>query len=476
MNACAYAAPCRFTSRLDRRKTTLCGIGSGVVVSGEQQFGHAPQEVESIRRTRQWRKEGAVGNFRARTKKALRGGPTRDKRLVGRVAGAMAIGFLLSQIVFPSFAQTGDGVTPPDPSVGADVPLSYFGPMPSETLGMDQERLVGPLQLLRSGKLDEKKGTIELPLYRGQLRDGRSVWFILTDTTDQPNANALGLNHAAKLAYSDVGDAVREGHLEADTSITFDAGTVDFGPQRTIVPGAAPNFFPPKTARPGSVADAAYSPLVRLDNAGGHIYNAPMVAFDVKEDQIRFCKGGVDHSLVHDRVVRICPDGNGGGTATIDLTTIFSFAKPSQYMSTEASDPVVAALDAGTFAPALGDVQVGRDDSAFSAVERLFPIANGPTGKNNPQRQGLSSALADGLDPLSVIGGLPTVALDYSPLWDLNLAEWTPEAIRRGYRARVIDEFQLLELVSRGWITGPEGADFGSTGIVVNCPIVTRLL
>jgi len=77
---------------------------------------------------------------------------------------------------------------------------------------------------------------------------------------------------------------------------------------------------------------------------------------------------------------------------------------------------------------------------------------------------------------LNVIGGVPTVALDYSPLWDLNLAEWTPEAIRRGYRARVIDEFQLLDLVRKGWITGPDGARFGSTGIVVNCPIVHRFL
>lgn len=101
------------------------------------------------------------------------------------------------------------------------------------------------------------------------------------------------LNHAAKMTYSDIGGAVRVGHLEADTSVTFDGGAVDFSPQRTLVPGAAPNFFPPKTAPPGSVGDAAYSPLVRLENAGNHIYNAPVVAFDVKESQIRFCKGGV---------------------------------------------------------------------------------------------------------------------------------------------------------------------------------------
>jgi len=186
---------------------------------------------------------------------------------------------------------------------------------------------------------------------------------------------------------------------------------------------------------------------------------------------------------VHDRIAKICPDGNGGGTVTIKLTPIYSFARPSLYMSMDASDPVVAALDAGTLAPSLSDIGVGRDDGAFSAVERLFVIANGPMGKDNPQRQGLNSALgdgplADGRDrpPLNVIGGIPTVATDYSPVWDLNLGEWTKDAISKGYRARVFEEFAILGLVQQGFITGPMGKKFGSTGIVVNCPIVFRFL
>jgi len=145
-------------------------------------------------------------------------------------------------------------------------------------------------------------------------------------------------------------------------------------------------------------------------------------------------------------------------------------------MSTEASDPMVAALDQATHAPALADVPTGRDDSAFSAIERLFVTVSGPTGADNPQRQGLASALLDGLPPLHVVGGLPTIALDYSPLWDLNLGEWTPAAIDAGYRARVIDEFQVLALVRDGWITGPGGVPYGSTGIVVDCLIVARFL
>ena len=104
-------------------------------------------------------------------------------------------------------------------------------------------------------------------------------------------------------------------------------------------------------------------------------------------------------------------------------------------------------------------------------------MINGPTGKRNPypQRQSLNGALVGKLDP-HVIGGIPTLALDYSPLWDINLGRWTFDAVRRGYRSRLIDEFQLLELVEGGHITGPGGAPYGSTGVVVNCPIVARLL
>jgi hypothetical protein len=38
----------------------------------------------------------------------------------------------------------------------------------------------------------------------------------------------------------------------------------------------------------------------------------------------------------------------------------------------------------------------------------------------------------------------------------------------------MIDEFQYLRMVELGHITGPDGKPFGSTGIVVNCPIVMR--
>jgi hypothetical protein len=75
-----------------------------------------------------------------------------------------------------------------------------------------------------------------------------------------------------------------------------------------------------------------------------------------------------------------------------------------------------------------------------------------------------------------VLGGIPTIATDDSPVRDFNLVEWTQDAIAKGNRSRVNEEFQILGLVSRGFVTGPGGTPFGSSGIVVNCPIVQRLV
>lgn len=388
-----------------------------------------------------------------------------NKHIVKKSFIVMIVALTLVAGVTPILAQ-GPDVAPAPPSIGADIPVTYFGPAPSQV----QPELIGPYQLLKAGTIDVDNATITLPLYRGQLASGEAVWFILTDTNDEANAAALGLNFSAKLTYSDVGNAVRPAHQEADGSITFEHGAVDFSPERSVTPGEAPNFFPPAAFQPGSVGDEFYSPLAKI---GNYIYNAPVVAFNVEADALNFCEGSADHSLLHDKVVAICPED---GTVTLALTTGFSFARPVLYLSTDANVDVAAAMEGATYAPALADVIVGRDDSAFSAVERIFAFANGPAGNGNPQRQGFNSALSGEGSPLNVLGGIPTIATDYSPLWDLNLGEWTQEAIDNGYRSRLTEEFAILGFVENGWVTGPGGASFGSTGIIVNCPIAFRFL
>ena len=363
----------------------------------------------------------------------------------------------------------GCAINPAAPSVGADVPITYFAPPPS----VSDPKLVGPLQLLTAGTLDANAGTLRLPLYQGRMRDGRAVWYVLTDTTDEGNAKALGLNFSPKLNFAATGRGVRTATLEKGGVLIFEQGTVDFAPARRVVPGPAASPFPPVEFQPGSTGDRDYTPLVRITNAGGHIYNAPIIAFGATAAQITFPNGNPDYTRVHDKVLKIDP---AAGTVTLLLIPGFSFAKPVLYLSMDASARLPAAMEGVTMAPGMTDIDVGNDDSAFSAVERLFAFINGPRGCGNPHRQGFESALVDGRSPLNVLGGIPFVANDYSPLWDVNLGEWTGAAINAGYRARLTEEFQILSFAANGFITGPGGMPYGSAGFIVNCPIVFRFL
>lgn len=369
--------------------------------------------------------------------------------------------------------EVGCRAEPSSPSIGADVPESYFGPAPSTV----NPSLVGPLQLLTSGPLDSRARTITMPLYRGEMAgNGEDVWYILTDTTDEGNAAALGLNFAPKLNYAATGRGVRNATLMRDGLLVFDAGRVDFSPERQVVPGGPGlQAFPPLVAEPGSVGDEIYTPLVRIRNAGGHVYNAPVIAMGVSAEELAMAAapGNVDRSVVHNKVVSIDMQAE---TVTMGLTAGFSFGRPVLYLSTDTSSPDTAALEGATYAPGLQDIEVGNDDSAFSAVERIFVFANGVLDCESPHRQGLAAAINDGETPFNVLGGIPTIATDYSPLWDVNLGVWTQRAITQGVRARLIDEFQILSFAEFGFLTGPGGAPYGSVGAIVNCPIVFRFL
>ena len=378
---------------------------------------------------------------------------------------------LLAMASGASFAQPSPGPFGPGPgcnlfpapaSVGASVGLSYFGPPPSST----NPSQVGPVQLLKSGVVDDQKGTVTLPLYRGTLAGQKSVWYILTDVNDPELADLLGINYSAKLNFASNGS--RAGSFDAQNNINFSAGTVDFSPGRNVVPGTN-NPFPPNSAQAGSVGDANYSPLVRIGNL---IYNAPMIAYGVEANDINFPAGGVDYSKVHDEVVAIDPYKM---TVTLQLVNGFSFGRPIWYISMDASDPVVAAIEGATYSPLMAKLQTGGDDSFSSPVERLFIAINGAMDCNNPMRQGLYAAIIDGHRPNNTFGGIPTIAPDYSPMWNGNLYEWTQDAIARGFRGQLREEFQILTYVQDGLITGPNGTPFGDSHFIVNCPPVQRL-
>ena len=96
-------------------------------------------------------------------------------------------------------------------------------------------------------------------------------------------------------------------------------------------------------------------------------------------------------------------------------------------------------------------------------------------GSDNPQRQGLFATLTDGYRPNNTFGGIPTIATDYSPVWDGQLYEWTQDAVNKGYRGLLTEEFRILSLARAGYITGLNGAPFGSAGFVIVCGVAARL-
>jgi hypothetical protein len=155
---------------------------------------------------------------------------------------------------------------------------------------------VGPVQLLKTGPVDVAKGTITIPLYLGHLKNGKNVWYILTDVDDADVAAALGLNFSAKMTF--MANAARTANLDLNGDLVFDRGAVDFSPVRSITAGPVGQEFPPAAFQPGAVGDADYSPFVQIVNAGGAIYNAPIVAFDVNASDISFPNGNVDYSAL----------------------------------------------------------------------------------------------------------------------------------------------------------------------------------
>jgi hypothetical protein len=84
--------------------------------------------------------------------------------------------------------------------------------------------------------VDVAHGTITIPLYLGHLKgSGKNVWYVLTDVDDPNVAAELGLNFSAKLTFAS--HSARTGNLDANGNIVFDAGTVNFKPERKIIPG-----------------------------------------------------------------------------------------------------------------------------------------------------------------------------------------------------------------------------------------------
>jgi hypothetical protein len=304
--------------------------------------------------------------------------------------------------------------------------------------------------LLTSGVEDTTNDTITLPLYQG--RSGtETFWYVITEASSRDTARGRGVNWSPKLLNAVGTKAVQPGRFVGGLLELSPQGTVDFSPQRVVVPGST--GFPPAQLQPGSVGQANYTPLVRLSN--GVVLNASHVA---------------NSTGVSDKVVSI---NYTTRRVTLKETEGFYNGKEVYYVSLDASAPDAAALEGVTYAPNLNAAPRAGSNARNSARSGLALFINGQTGVNNSERQGLTSALLGEGDPLNVLQTFPEDQ-DYSPLWDVHPTIWTARAVANRQNT-LQDKFEdIVQLARNGSVTGPDGAAWGPGNFIVNCPAVSK--
>lgn len=334
-------------------------------------------------------------------------------------------------------------------------------------------------------RVDLSRNIATVPLYEGRVR-GQTVWFVLMDASDEASAREFGLNFAPRLANASNGCPACVQTVRVNNGIVDFTAGVDFSPARILVPG--PRLFPPLTAQPGSVAQTGYSDLARVEGSSV-VFNAPIVAtgtgpFDV-----------ITHSNTLDRVMSI-----DIARRTVDLLFIraFSHGRDIFYFSFGSSGGVSAVFERGTFVPVLSGLPFqNASEHPRGARGAIFAFANGQRGRTSPPAQGLMHVIADGfaaqdahLQNTALIEALvaggdshnvldffttlrdPALARLYTPMWDLQVGEWSPEAVASGQNVAQTDANVIRQLAVRRVVTSPGGVQLHSSNAVVNCPIL----
>ena len=304
------------------------------------------------------------------------------------------------------------------------------------------------LQFITSAVEDTTTDRATLSVHRAIDDDGEMAYYVVTESSDKKDAKRRGVNFSAKLANAAGTAAVQDGWFDR-RGVLHVEDTVDFAPNRVVTPSAT--GFPPLAALPGSIAQADYSPLVRLPN--GVVINAPHV---------------MNATGSHDKLTAPIAHGK----ATFQESEGFYDGKEVYYVSFDASQPDVAALEGVTYAANLNAAPgLGSNDKKTSARSGIVPFVNGQTGVANPNRQGLNSALLGEGDPLNVLQTRPRQR-EYSPLWDVHISVWTAAAKAAGHDTVQTDFDEVADLADAGAIVGPAGA-WGAVGAIVNCPVIS---
>src|SRR5260221_4003009 len=316
------------------------------------------------------------------------------------------------------------------------------------------------------------------PIVRFPLRlgtgAGHTIYYVITDASDQTVATSLGVNFVPKLANARGSGAVQLSSSNDPTAINVPAG-VDFFPNRGLVAG--PTGFPPAQAAPGAVGNPGYSPLVQLPS--GVVLNAEQIGDGTTTN-------GADKAHWADKVETVDTVNH---TVGYDITNGCYEDQSVHYMSFDSSNPIAAAIEDVTFAPPLNNVpspDCGTNDinatppfiNPGCAREDLIAFINGQTGTDNPQRQGENAAILDHESPLNILEDVPNNRgqFNYSPMWDIHFLQWD-SSVPVSSRLRQTDFARAEALVgTQAQSITPSGAasnTFQATGFIVNCPLVS---
>jgi hypothetical protein len=377
----------------------------------------------------------------------------------GRAARAIALAALASAGAI-SVLHPGKALAASQPLV----PTRCFAPIGVDHVVFGPNSFFEPptVQGPTSFKENADSTVVTYPLYHGTSQ-GRNAKYVITDASNRSIAEALGVNYTPKLAQAAGTAAVQDStsRVGSGNGIDFPA-TVDFSPTRVLIPSAS--GFPPQQAQAGAVGQSGYSPLVQVTFRGATVVlNAPQIANSTGQA---------------DKVISIPPAQT---TVNYKETQGCYDDESVHYASFDSSDPTAAAIEDVTYAPSLNAApSPGCADASVVAAncsrESLIAFTNGQTGVTNPERQGLSSAILDKLDSLNILQEVPepTARFDYSPLWDVHFETWTSAAVVAGLNVRQTDFSAALQQVSNGSATGfPAGNQFGPSGFIVNCPVIS---
>lgn len=312
------------------------------------------------------------------------------------------------------------------------------------------------LPLFRSvARLDTVAGVVVLPAFRGRV-PGSESWYIVTESSDPIDAVNRGVTWAPRMRVLAGTHAAQRGSIVG--GVLQYSADVDFSPVRQV--RAQPDSgFPALEAKPGSVGRAGYSSFVELDN--GIVINAPIIA---------------NATGALDRVIQL---DSATGRVTLQMSRGYFDDRHAWYISTEASDPAVAALERATYAPALAAAPVTGVSNATSARSGILSIMNGVRERGSPDRQGMQSALLNDLSPLNVLQHAPSRDFQenaYSPLWDLHFMRWTRSAIESNQREKVSSWDVGASFARRGLLVNAAAADtvrgLRAAGVAINCPVM----